>query len=727
MAHWAATRAADRNPIWWIAADTPAALDDGLARLTVALQPALARILPQDALVERAVQWLATHAGWLLILDNVTSPDHVKPLLARIPAGACIITSRRATGWHGIATPVLLDVLDPQEALDLFSSIVTREEPADLDGAAEVCAELEYLPLAIDQAAAYCLESKTVPRDYLRLLADQPAELYKAGPEGGDAERTIARIWHVTLDLLADEPLVLRVLRVLSWFAPDGIPRSLLGGMGELAELNQAIRRLAAYNLIRLDYQSLSLHRLVQAVTRTPEANDRHRDEGRIKESYLSAVGLVRGKVGEIPRGIEGRPHWVTLIPHALALISLTPRGEETEEFEEVLLEASHFLSIEGRHQRAIEYAERSMDVCVRLHGEGHPHAVATRDVSASVFGEAGDRNRAADLLERNLTELQGIFGSEHPQVLRTRVNIAQAHYGAGRLQQSLPMQEQNLADCERLLDRGDELTLAARSNLAKTYQDIGDLRKAIPLQERNLADVKRFLGSDHLYLLTCRGNLARSYQDNGDVEQAIEIFEADLADRVRLLGEENPRTLAARNNLARAFQAAGRLKDAVVLLEANLVDRKRVLGELHPDTLVSQGNLADVYHDLGDFRRAIPLLSSVVAGEEKVRGKRHHNTLAARGNLAEAYLASDRPVVAIRMHKDVLADYEREMGVEHPYTLVARGNLACAYAKVENFGRAIKVGEQTAAASERVHGPDHPRTLAARQCVAMWRTMHRL
>jgi hypothetical protein len=33
------------------------------------------------------VHWLASHSGWLVILDNVTDPADVAPLLARAPAG----------------------------------------------------------------------------------------------------------------------------------------------------------------------------------------------------------------------------------------------------------------------------------------------------------------------------------------------------------------------------------------------------------------------------------------------------------------------------------------------------------------------------------------------------------------------------------------------------------------------------------------------------------------
>src|SRR5580693_8524203 len=60
-AQWAGAHAADYSMTWWITAATPADIDAGLAGLAVALQPALAGVLPLEALREGAVQWLATH------------------------------------------------------------------------------------------------------------------------------------------------------------------------------------------------------------------------------------------------------------------------------------------------------------------------------------------------------------------------------------------------------------------------------------------------------------------------------------------------------------------------------------------------------------------------------------------------------------------------------------------------------------------------------------------
>ncbi|MFF0251030.1 NB-ARC domain-containing protein [Micromonospora zamorensis] len=179
-ARWAGAHSDVYAPIWWITADSPAALDAGLVALATALQPGLSELLPLPVLRERAVQWLAAHDGWLLILDNVTDPGDITTLVARLLRGRIVVTTRRATGWPDFVTLLRLDVLEPDEAILLLTGILARAGAgADTQDAGAVCAELGYLPLAVEQAGAYLAQTGVTARDYLRLLAQQPAQLYR--------------------------------------------------------------------------------------------------------------------------------------------------------------------------------------------------------------------------------------------------------------------------------------------------------------------------------------------------------------------------------------------------------------------------------------------------------------------------------------------------------------------------------------------------------------------
>jgi pimeloyl-ACP methyl ester carboxylesterase len=160
-AHWAARR--PERLRWWMTADSAAGADAGLAALARALQPALAG-LPAEVQSERALAWLASHDGWLLVLDNVEDFRHVRPLLGRLTGGRILVTARRATDWHHGATALRLGEFTPADALALFTRVLAHHGSRDADGADAVCAELGHLALAVEQAAAQAISFGTDDR-----------------------------------------------------------------------------------------------------------------------------------------------------------------------------------------------------------------------------------------------------------------------------------------------------------------------------------------------------------------------------------------------------------------------------------------------------------------------------------------------------------------------------------------------------------------------------------
>ncbi|WP_128432709.1 tetratricopeptide repeat protein [Streptomyces cyaneus] len=591
-ARWAAHRATARLR-WWITADSPAAVDAGLAELACALQPGLAG-LPVELQKERALAWLAGHGDWMLVLDNVDQPDHIGPLLDRVPGqGRILVTTRRATGWHRLTTTLRLDVFDPEESVELFTRILTHGGPRETDGARDVCDELGHLALAVEQAAAFCHESGTTPRAYLDMLRQWPAETYALGPSGTDAGRTVARIWRITLDRLADMPLTGDVLRILAWYAPDHIPRTLLDGLAPPPVLAAAVGRLAAYSMITENADgTLAVHRLVQALARTSQDDDPHRRDADIAHGRQEATSILANAFPADAALPEYWPQCQLLLPHVDALAKHSPPEQDALAISYLLDRTAAYLEDQGAVQSAIKYFLRAHAIDQRVLGEEHHGSLASRNNLAGAYEAVGDLTRAIPLYEKNLAASLQLLGEDDPDTLICRNNLAGAYEAVGDLTRATRLYEKNLADRSRVLGEDHPATLASRNNLAYAYGSAGDLARAIPLHEKNLADLVRVLGEDHPHTLTSQNNLASTYRLAGDLARAIPLHEKNLADRSRVLGEDHPNTLASQNNLASAYVAAGDLARAIPLYEKNLADSERVLGYGHPMTEAVRASL---------------------------------------------------------------------------------------------------------------------------------------
>ncbi|GGU32645.1 AfsR/SARP family transcriptional regulator [Streptomyces lavendofoliae] len=117
-----------------------------------------------DTLDERAALYRSTLAGRrvLVLLDNARDAAQVRPLLPGTAGCAALVTSRvRMVDLAG-AHLVDLDVMSPEEALQLFTRIVGAERvQAEREAALDVVAACGFLPLAIRIAASRLAARRT--------------------------------------------------------------------------------------------------------------------------------------------------------------------------------------------------------------------------------------------------------------------------------------------------------------------------------------------------------------------------------------------------------------------------------------------------------------------------------------------------------------------------------------------------------------------------------------
>jgi transcriptional regulator with XRE-family HTH domain len=185
----------------------PVTAEDALAGLLAAtgVDP---RYLPGD-LGGRAALWRDKMAGQraVLVLDNAASSGQVAPLLPG--GGRCLVlvTGRRHLGdLPGAVTPVLVDVLPPGEAAEMFTRLAPRAA-GDRDGVAEVVALAGFLPLAVS------LLARVFARHPSWTLADLAAEV-RAGVLTLAAENdSVAATFEVSYRHL--DPAAQRLFRLL--------------------------------------------------------------------------------------------------------------------------------------------------------------------------------------------------------------------------------------------------------------------------------------------------------------------------------------------------------------------------------------------------------------------------------------------------------------------------------------------------------------------------------
>jgi tetratricopeptide (TPR) repeat protein len=718
-AKWAYDQAGEHIPAWWMDASSSDAVTLGLAGLAIAIEPHLEAVLTQEALAERAIQWLASHSGWLVVLDNVRSVEDVRGLLARVTTGKFLITSRRATGWEGLADSLTLDSFTPEESYGLFASKVHALGPHFTDGAEALCDELGHLPLAIEQAGAFCAESQTTPSEYLGFLAEYPADAYKAAAEDSAEERAIARIWHVSLNRLAIvAPAAGSLLRTLAWYAPTGVPREFLPD--DLPN-RQGLGKLAAHSMITLSVPpgQIAVHPLVQSVSRTPDLEDPHRQPGDIDEACHRAIVGIVTSLPEQDAQTE-RAAWFRIAPHVAAYYRNAPTDKDSVWVARALNDIAVFLNYEGLHAESVRYLERALDFHQRRGmSPANPDGQSIRGNLAIAYGNTGFASVAVPMARGALNDVVASLGEDHPASLNALNNLAGALYRDGEVSDAIMLYEQSLQLHVAKFGEVHRETLIARNNLAVAYKRRGRLREATFMLKENLDHRTQILGEEHPHTLLTRANLAQAYEEEGRLVDALRCFTENAEASEQALGDTHPMVLQSREGVARVRFKSGEPMKAAMLLEGILSARLQLHGDRDPQTLECRNLLGKAWLAMGLAPAGIALLEENFAIKIEVFGDNAPTTLLAGNNLGHALSQAGFEDQAVRVLEDNLARREQVLGQTHPDTLVSVRNLAVSAAKAGDLARAVKYAGVDLKWREQVLGPDHPDTLISRDNLA--------
>ena len=592
---------------------------------------------------------------WLLILDNVDNPDLLseagdtgqrrqgpsmdggqgQPISAYLPQsqnGSILVTSRsQAVALKLVEEKdiVVVQPMTPAQALSLVEKKLGSLGQGD--DTAELAAALDFMPLAIVQAAAYV--SQKAPRysvqQYLEdFRKNDRKRTILLNHEGGQlrrdwqAQNSIIVTWQISFEHIRQtRPSAADLLSLMSFFDRQGIPEALIrnragsdygdreqdhkrkdsGGEEEEEDnvsvsvcseddgLEDDVQMLRNYSFISVSTdRTFEMHALVQLATRKwLEANEKLEQW---KQCYIKNLSA------EFPNGEhENWPYCQTLFPHAKSAVTQRPKEKGSlREWASLLYNAAWYAWGKGSITEAVDMSEMAMKVRKKTLGQEHVEALESMDMVSLAYSSQGRWKEAEELQVRVVDIRKRVLGKEHPRTLTSISNLATIYSDQGRWKEAEELQVQETEISKRVLGEEHPNTLISISNLALTYCNQGRWKEAEELQVQKIEIRKRVLGEEHPNTLVSISNLALTYWKQGRWKEAEELEVRVLEMRKKVLGEEHPDTLTSMNNLAWTLKDKGEDEKAIAVMEECVEKRKHVIGQDHPDTKSSEDTLLE-------------------------------------------------------------------------------------------------------------------------------------
>jgi tetratricopeptide (TPR) repeat protein len=592
--------------IYWISGVEEASLLSGfqdVAKITGCIDTSLN---PADV-ATGVLSWLREQDNWLLFIDNLDNVSVVDGYLPEMVSGGhTIITTRNPDAISIPAEGLELEVLHPDTATELLLTRSKVDDVANSEAAkteaARIVDMLGYLPLAIEQAAAYIREASKDIFAFLASYHENRRVLHRRVPHGNwGYTSSVATTWLLSFDEVAKRNAsAAQLLQLFAFLSPDDILIDFLR-IGKEAlnhdlqalvqmdiDLNDALFMLERFSLIKRlrSGKAISIHRLVQAVIQDEMS------PGLLTKNWEIFIGMCNETFPwELTNEtiLECRHYQdQVLIPLTAApIIKSFPLRQG-------LRCVAKFLAADGKYKKAEELAQTAVDISTKISGKEHPDTLADLNLLACTHWYQARFHDAVTIHEEVLEIRKRILGDNHPDTLKTMNNLSLTYRYQGRFDSAAQLQQQALTASIQLLGEEHPDTLVGMNALGATYRSLRQFEDARRLQERAVELRKKIVGEQHIDTLRSMRSLAATLQDEGSWEKSVRLDEFVLAERRRILGDEHPETLGSIHELGITYWYQGR-HSGVHLVEKALAGRKRILGDNHLDTLTSLKDLESI------------------------------------------------------------------------------------------------------------------------------------
>ncbi|MEV6212382.1 tetratricopeptide repeat protein [Kitasatospora sp. NPDC051914] len=605
----------------------------------------------------------AHHGERVLVLaDNASTAGQVHPLVPPDGPHRLLVTSRDDFAAALSARLVDLDVLAPDRAVELMGTALRLVLPkdgrveADPDGTARVAELCEYLPLALQIAAAQLAADRALKPARLAADLEVLGDRLDLLEDGQRAVRTVLERSYKRLTPTHAELFRLLALNPGPDLSTDTAAAAT--GITKLKDVRTRLVALSKASLIRQDPDTgrWRMHDLVRAyATEQAELNPQHSAKAltRLFDYYTRTTRAADARLdpaagGDRKRFPDRGAAMAWLDAERANLIAAVHTAHDTGH-REVTMSLAHFL---GDYLRSRRYLQDALAVATLAH-----------DTATSL----GDRHR------------EGMTWS----------NLGTALAELRRFDKALDAHQHALDICRDLGDRHGEGT--AWNNLGTVLRDLRRFNDALNAHQHAL-DIHQDLGARHGEAMAWN-NLGAVLKELRRFNDALEAHQHAL-DICRDLGDRGGEAMAW-NNLGNALTELGRF-DKALEAHQHALDIQQDLGDRHREA-IAWNNLGAVLKELGRFDKALEAHQHALdihqdLGDRLGEGIAWNNLGTAwRGTEAyeQAVAAGERAVAVFRELDDAyregealgeLADTLRAAGRPTDEVRVVREASAAAY-----------------------------------------------
>jgi len=666
--------------VWWIRAEESATLYFDFLSLCNALTLPVRDTSDKQLIVDILFSWFNRNSRWLLIYDNALKSLDLNGKLPHASTGHIIITSRNPN-WKGLASKLKVHELERRESIDFLCK---RTDQDDRASANELADALGDLPLALEQAGAYIEETTITLSKYIDIFRLHRNKLWKKEHNPDNYPNTVATTWTLAMEnVLCESKAAADLLNLFSYFGSDDIPfKSVIEGVkhlpntlsqnvSDIVAMNQVISILRKYSLIESKGDSISIHRLVQTITRDRLSENE-------KKKWCATVLRIINNA--FPFNIDDIECWdkcARLLPHSIVVTNHAEKMKLYNDFTVRLMnDTASYLKEQAELSEAMNLLQRALKISEACSGNDNPQISFIVNNLGEILHDLKDLEGARVNYLRALDIDETLYGLNHPQSARSLSNLGLILHELGDVDEAEKNLRRALKITKQTLKPHHPQVGVILTNLGRISKDSGNLIKSREFYEQALKIVSNCYGLKHPKTATQFNNIGCVLFMQKKMKEAKEYFQKALEIDEVTYGSKHPKVAIRLNNIGLVLKELGELNNALKLFKRALKIDELIYGPTHPKLSIRLNNIGSILQIKGNLNGAKSLYNKALNIDQNAYGKKHHKNALRANNIGSIYQSLGDYERAEKYYKKSLESISQYFGEKHQYYKIVINNL---------------------------------------------------
>ena len=685
--------------------------------------------------------WLNSHENWLLILDNVENESDIDNYCSSFSSRGDILISSRKPLDYG--DEVLLEIFSSEEAV---SFLIRRTNIDDANNARKIANRLGYLPLALEQTAAFIRQKAENYEGYIRRLEKHGLHLLDA-TKPRDYNLVVTTTWLITFDELSIAAQ--HLLYLCAYYSPECIPVYYIEPHSQIlpqelsgADYDELTDELIHYSLVSRVISGISIHKLVQEVIRDYLMRNGNVDY--IWYSFNIAFATIPYKAEENTDNINIVRRFAN---HAFAAAKHFIDSDEIDELGRpilLLINLNKNYAVAGMYLAAQHAIALAIDSIVVQDSVDSTLLLLAKARLAESFFKLREFYRAKEIYEVIIPELECqmeepnsafMFQIYHGAAMlySELESFNKAHYYVDKASSCIDKIDDKSATVSLIsaladisFQRGDYATAlglfnsclkkqmnslnANTINIARTRLNIATLNcelcdypKALEEFNNAIPVFKKYLGEFHFETAQAISVYARILRDQGHLDEAIDQFEKVIAIYEKASDAKHAVTVNMRVHLAITVLRKQEYQPAYSSLIELLPKMKKIYGDHHIEIAQIYSNIAIAAYALNNSDEALEYAIAAAPIFSDVYGDNHLDAVSNLIVMARIYYEKENYTESYRIYKNALPSLLKLL-TEVPPLISDFCNVADLYARNGVYKEALKYYEKALHFSEVIY-----------------------